>query len=177
METSVARPQNSNKPKLLDQVRAIIRLKHYSIRTEQAYVDWIRRFILFHQKRHPKEMNVEEVRGFLSHLANERNVSSSTQNQALAALLFLYQEVLKQPLAWIDGVDRAKRGARLPTVFTKEEVEAILSRLESRARLMGQLLYGCGLRLMEVCRLRIKDIDFGYLQIVVRNGKGDKDQG
>ena len=164
------------KPKLLDQVRAKIRLKHYSIRTEQAYVDWIRRYILFHSKRHPQEMGKPEVEQFLSHLAVERNVAASTQNQALSAILFLYKEVLEKNIGWLDDVERAKRPARLPVVLTAAEVRAVLAHLEGRHRLMANLLYGAGLRLMECVRLRVKDLDFEYRQITVRDGKGQKDR-
>jgi len=164
------------KPKLLDQVRAKIRLKHYSIRTEQAYVDWIRRYILFHGKRHPQEMGKSEVEQFLSHLAVERNVAASTQNQALSAILFLYKEVLEKDIGWLDGMERAKRPARLPVVLTAAEVRAVLAHLEGRHRLMANLLYGAGLRLMECVRLRVKDLDFEYRQITVRDGKGQKDR-
>jgi len=164
------------KPKLLDQVRAKIRLKHYSIRTEQAYVDWIRRYILFHGKRHPQEMGKPEVEQFLSHLAVERNVAASTQNQALSAILFLYKEVLEKNIGWLDDVERAKRPARLPVVLTAAEVRAVLAHLEGRHRLMANLLYGAGLRLMECVRLRVKDLDFEYRQITVRDGKGQKDR-
>ena len=146
------------KPKLLDPVRAKIRLKHYSIRTEQAYVDWIRRYILFHGKRHPQEMGKPEVEQFLSHLAVERNVAASTQNQALSAILFLYKEVLEKDIGWLDDMERAKRPARLPVVLTAAEVRAVLAHLEGRPRLMANLLYGAGLRLMECVRLRVKDL-------------------
>ncbi|NOZ51372.1 MAG: integron integrase [Chloroflexi bacterium] len=162
--------------KLLDQVRDIIRLKHYSIRTEQAYVDWIKRYILFHNKRHPQGMGAPEIEAFLTHLAVERNVAASTQNQALSALLFLYRDVLKLEIgANIDAV-RAKRPKRLPVVMTKEEVRQVLDQLSGAHRLMAQLLYGSGLRLMECVRLRIKDVDFQQHQIIVRDGKGGKDR-
>ena len=164
------------KPRLLGQVREKIRLKHYSIRTEQAYVDWIKRYILFHGKRHPQEMGKQEVEQFLSHLAVERNVAASTQNQALSAILFLYKEVLEQDIGWLDNVERAKRPARLPVVLTATEVRAVLAHLEGRHRLMANLLYGAGLRLMECVRLRVKDLDFEYRQITVRDGKGQKDR-
>lgn len=153
------------KPKLLAQVREAIRLKHYSLRTEKTYSEWIRRFILFHGKRHPQTMGAEEVRQFLSDLASNRDVAASTQNQAFSALLFLYKEVLKQELPWIDDIQRAKRPAKLPVVFTPAEAQAVLGRMRGAARLMAQLLYGCGLRLNECARLRVKDVDFGYLQI------------
>jgi integron integrase len=164
------------KPKLLDRVREVIRLKHYSLRTEKTYVDWIKRFILFHGKRHPQMMGGDEVREFLSDLATQRNVAASTQNQAFSALLFLYKEVVKQELPWIDDIQRAKRPAKLPVVFTPEEARAVLCKLRGTPRLMAQLLYGCGLRLNECARLRVKDVDFGYLQITIRDAKGGRDR-
>src|SRR5207248_6073649 len=144
---SAAAPQN--KPKLLDQVRDVIRRKHFSIRTEQSYVDWIRRFILFHNKRHPREMAEAEVTQFLTHLARDGRVAASTQNQALSALLFLYKEVLKQEIGWLHGVERAKRPSRLPVVLTPDEVNKIFAQLHGAHRLMAGLLYGSGLRLMD----------------------------
>jgi integron integrase len=165
-----------HKPKLLDQVRHSIRFKHYSLRTEQVYVDWIRRFILFHGRRHPDQMGVEEIREFLTHLATKGRVAASTQNQAFSALLFLYREVLKHDLPWIDDFERAKRPAKLPVVLTVEEVHAVLAKLNGPARLMSNLLYGCGLRLNECIRLRVKDVDFGYLQVTVRDAKGGRDR-
>lgn len=167
------RPDN---PKLLDRVRDAIRLKHYSLRTEQAYTDWIRRFILFHKKRHPSEMAETEVTEFLTHLARHENVAASTQNQALSALLFLYKEVLKQEIGWLERVERAKKPARLPVVLSPGEVRQILSRMSGTTRLMASLLYGSGLRLMECVRLRVKDLDFAYAQITVRDAKGGKDR-
>jgi integron integrase len=164
------------KPKLLERVREAIRLKHYSIRTEQAYTDWIRRFILFHKKRHPTEMAEAEVTAFLTHLARHGRVASSTQNQALSAILFLYKEVLKQEIGWLDQVERAKKPARLPVVLSRQEVMRVLDRMRGTPKLMAGLLYGSGLRLMECVRLRVKDIDFAYAQIVVRDGKGAKDR-
>lgn len=164
------------KPRLLDQVREKIRLKHYSIRTEHAYVDWIKRYILFHGKRHPQEMGKQEVEQFLTHLVVERNVAASTQNQALSAILFLYKEVLEQDIGWLENVERAKRPARLPVVLTATEARAVLAHLEGRHRLMANLLYGAGLRLMECVRLRVKDLDFEYRQITIRDGKGQKDR-
>lgn len=164
------------KPKLLDQVRQKIRIKHYSIRTEQAYVDWIRRYILYHQKRHPQDMGKPEIEQFLTHLAVERNVAASTQNQALSAILFLYKEVLQQDIGWLDGMEHAKRPARLPVVLTATEVRAVLAYLDGRHRLMANLLYGSGLRLMECVRLRVKDLDFEYRQLTVRDGKGQNDR-
>ena len=165
-----------NKPKLLDQVRDVIRRKHFSIRTEQAYVDWIRRFILFHNKRHPAEMTEQELTDFLTHLARDVHVAASTQNQALSALLFLYKEVLRQKIGWLSNVQRAKRPARLPVVLTRDEIHKIFAHLHGMQRLMAGLLYGSGLRLMECVRLRVKDVDFGYLRITVRDGKGAKDR-
>ena len=163
-------------PRLLDQVRERIRVKHYSLRTEQAYIHWIKRFIFFHGKRHPKEMSALEVEAFLSHLATELNVAASTQSQALAALLFLYREVLAIELPWLDNITRAKKPQRLPVVLTSAEVRTILARLDGRNTLMANLLYGAGLRLMEVLRLRVKDLDFEMRQITVRDGKGFKDR-
>src|ERR1700719_1384990 len=138
----------ASSPKLLDRVRWQLRLKHYSIRTEQAYVDWSRRFILFHGKRHPKEMGEAEITAFLTHLAAEKNVAASTQNQAFAALLFLYQQVLDRKLDFIDNVQRVKRPAKIPVVFTPQEAHAVLDQMHSDYRLMAELLYGSGLRLM-----------------------------
>ncbi len=161
---------------LLDQVRASIRARHYSRRTEKAYVGWIRRFILFHGKRHPKEMGGSEVTEYLSHLATERQVSASTQNQALSAILFLYKHVLGIDLPWLDGLVRAKRPTRLPVVLTIREVHGVLDRLDGVHWIMGSLLYGAGLRLLECCRLRIKDVDLERLELVVRDGKGAKDR-
>jgi len=155
-------------PKLLDRVRWHLRVKHYSIRTEQAYIDWIRRF---HGKRHPNEMGEGEIAGFLTHLAVERHVAASTQNQAFAALLFLYQQVLERKLDFIDNVQRVSRPPKLPVVFTRNEARAVLANLKGDYRLMADLLYGSGLRLMECLRLRVKDVDFGYNRITVRDGK------
>ena len=162
--------------KLLDEVRQLTRLRHYSYRTEKTYVSWVRRYILFHRLRHPKEMGAPEVTAFLSHLATDGQVSAATQNQALAALLFLYKDVLGLTLPWLDGIARARRRAQVPAVFTREEVRAILSRLTGTPWLMASLLYGAGLRLSECLRLRVKDIDFGYAEVVVRDGKGGKDR-
>ena len=164
------------KPKLLDQVRQKIRFKHYSIRTEQAYVDWIRRYILYHNKRHPQNMGKQEVEQFLNHLAVERQVAASTQNQALSAILFLYKEILEKDLGWLDDLEHAKRPARLPVVLTASEVRTVLAHLQGRHRLMANLLYGAGLRLMECVRLRVKDLDFEYRQLTVRDGKGQNDR-
>ncbi len=163
-------------PRLLDAVRAAIRVRHYSRRTERAYVGWIRRYVLFHGKRHPASMGAEEVTGFLSSLAIDEKVTASTQNQALAALLFLYRHVLGTDLPWLDELVRAGRPQRLPVVLSRAEVRAVLVALRGTPRLMGVLLYGAGLRLLECCRLRVKDVDFGGHQIVVRSGKGDRDR-
>ena len=161
-------------PTLLEQFRHRIRFKHYSIRTEDAYVQFARRFILFHGKRHPREMGADEIRQFLSRLATEGNVSASTQNQALAAILFLYKEVLGIEPPAVEGVMRAKRPARVPVVLTRGEVASVLSQLSGTYHTMAAPLYGAGLRLMECVRLRAKDVDFGYMQITVRDGKGEK---
>ncbi len=161
---------------LLDRVRNRIRLKHYSIRTEQAYCDWIRRFIIFHGKRHPSGLGAEEVEAFLTSLAVQRRVAASTQNQARSALLFLYKEVLGTELPWLDGVQPAKASARLPVVLTREEVAQMLARLDGVHRLVGALLYGTGLRIMEAMRLRVKDVEFSRREILVRDGKGNKDR-
>jgi len=165
-----------DKPKLLDQVRDALRVRHYSLRTEQAYVYWIREFILFHNKQHPDNLREDAVSRFLSHLATERNVAASTQNQALSGLLFLYEHVLGRPLDLLKNIVRAKRPERLPVVFTRDEVRRILARLDGVEFLMASLLYGSGLRLLECLRLRTKDLDFGYNQITVRDAKGNKDR-
>ena len=163
-------------PRLLDRVREALRLRHRSQKTERAYIGWIRRFIIFNGKRHPSEMGAAEVEGFLSNLAIEGNVAASTQNQALAAILFLYRHVLGTALPWMDGIVRAKRPQRLPTVLTRLEVAALFRELRGRHWLMAMLLYGSGLRLMECIRLRVKDIEFEKREILVRAGKGDKDR-
>lgn len=164
------------KPKLLDQVRQTIRRKHYSIRTEASYIDWIKRYIFFHNKRHPAEMGSREMEQFLNFLAVEKKVAASTQNQALSALVFLYRQVLKQEFDWMENLQRAKRPARVPVVLTANEVKRLLAHLDGQNWLMASLLYGAGLRLMECVRLRVKDIDFDYRQITVRDGKGNKDR-
>ncbi|CAN5205477.1 integron integrase [soil metagenome] len=163
-------------PKLLDRFREEVRLRGMSRSTEESYTRWVRRYVLFHGKRHPREMGREEVRGFLVHLATDRDVAAATQNQALAALLFLYRHVLDQQLEDLGELPAAKRPARLPTVFTREEARAVLGKLKGRQRLMAGLLYGSGLRLMECLRLRVKDVDFDQHQLVVRDGKGAKDR-
>ena len=161
---------------LLERVRERIRLKHYSIRTEQAYCDWIRRFVLFHGKRHPSGLGAPEVEAFLTFLAVEGRVAASTQNQAKSALLFLYREVLGVELPWLDNVERAKAPSRVPVVLTREEARRIVARLDGVHALIGLLLYGTGLRIMEAMRLRVKDVDFGRREILVRDGKGAKDR-
>ena len=169
-------PPAPTPPKLLDQVRNKIRVKHYSIRTETQYLQWIKRFILFHGKRHPKDMGATEVESFLSHLVTVGNASASTQNQALSALLFLYREVLAIELPWLDNVVHAKKPKRLPSVLNREEVKLVLERMDGIYGLMARLLYGTGMRLMECCRLRVQDIDFGQHEILIRDGKGAKDR-
>ncbi len=162
--------------KLLDQMRESIRTLHYSIRTEDAYLLWARKFILFHGKRHPLEMGEREVVEFLTHLAVDANVAASTQNQALSALLFLYKVVLDRPLGDLGGAARAKKPERLPVVLTRDEVRSILAQLDGGRWVMASLLYGSGLRLMECVRLRVKDVDFGQRHVIVRDGKGQKDR-
>ena len=169
-------PSLGKPKKLLDQVCDVMRLKHYSLRTERTYCDWIERFIRFHELRHPRDMGEVEVSAFLTHLARDGKVAASTQNQALSALLFLYKEVLKQEIGWLENVERAKKPTRLPVVLTRDEVHKIFAHLHGTARLMAGLLYGSGLRLMECVRLRVKDIDFGYARITVRDTKGNKDR-
>lgn len=163
-------------PKLLEQVRNVMRTRHYSLRTEQTYINWIKRYIIFNSKRHPAELGAPEVTAFLSDLAVNRKVAASTQNQALAAILFLYRQVLAQELPWLEDVARAKRPTRVPLVFTREEVSAVLLQLRHTSWLMASLLYGSGLRLRECLTLRVKDLDFNYRQIVVRQAKGAKDR-
>lgn len=163
-------------PKLLDQVRDKIRLKHYSIRTEQAYTDWIKRFILHFGKKHPRDMGAAEVEQFLTHLAVNGRVSASTQNQAKCALLFLYKEVLAIDLPWLDNVEQAKTPKRLPVVLNRDEIQAVLSRLTGTHWLIASLLYGTGMRIMECLRLRVQDIDVKRNEILIRDGKGFKDR-
>jgi len=167
---------SSPKPRLLEVLRDVLRRRHYSYRTEESYVHWVRRFIFFHGKRHPRDLGQEEVTDFLNHLARDRDVAAATQNQALAALLFLYKEVLGQSLPWLDGIERAKRPARLPSVLSAGEAQALLASLQGARWLMASLLYGSGLRLRECLKLRVKDVDFEYRQITVRDGKGGKDR-
>ena len=163
-------------PRLLDEVRRVLRVKHYSLRTEVVYVGWIRRFILANDKRHPRDMGSDEVEAFLSLLAVQGKVAASTQNQALSALLFLYRCVLGVELPWLEGVTRAKRSQRVPTVLSLEEITRVLTRMDGRPWLLASLLYGTGMRLMEALRLRIKDVDFDRNEITVRQGKGAKDR-
>ena len=166
----------SGGPRLLDRVRAEIRSRHYSLRTEQSYLQWVRRYLRFHRLKHPREMGEDEVRAFLSSLAVDRQVSASTQNQALAALMFLYRDVLDQPVGWLDNIVRAKRPRHLPVVLSQKEVAAILDRLRDVGWLAVSLLYGSGLRLNECLSLRVKDLDMDRAEIVVRHGKGGKDR-
>ena len=163
-------------PRLLDQVREVARLRHFSLSTEKSYVHYIRDLILFHNKRHPKDMGAPEIRAYLSHLAIQRNVAASTQTVALSALLFLYRQVLDIELPYIEDIERARRPQRLPVVFTRSEVKRILANLDGIQHLIVSLLYGAGMRLMEGLRLRVKDLDFEYHQITVRDGKGHKDR-
>jgi integron integrase len=163
-------------PRLLDEVRRRLRLKHYSLRTEQAYVGWIRRFILANGKRHPREMGAAEVEHFLSDLAVRGGVAASTQNQALSAVLFLYREVLGSKLPWLENVVRARRPRRVPVVLSQDEARRLLAAMDGRPWLLASLLYGTGMRLMEGLRLRVKDLDFARNEITVRGGKGDKDR-
>ena len=169
-------PGQHQQPRLLDRVRIAIRTRHYSLRTEEAYVAWIRRFIFFHNKRHPAEMGEPEINAFLSGLAVKDRVSASTQNQALCALLFLYRHVLEKPFPQLENLIRAKRPTRLPTVMTRAEVRALLHRLSGEERIVATLLYGAGMRLLECLRLRVKDIEFGLNRILVRDAKGHKDR-
>lgn len=162
--------------RLLDEVRSVCRLRHLSLRTEESYTNWIRRYILFHNKRHPSEMGADEIRAFLADLAVNRQVTASTQTVALSALLLLYRDVLKQELPRIEMIERARPSRRLPTVFSREEVCAILAQLDGTHHLIASLLYGSGLRLTEALRLRVKDVDFARRQITVREGKGNKDR-
>jgi len=166
----------AERDRLIPAARRVMRTKHFSRLTEEAYVRWIARYVRFHGERHPRTLGEREMREFLSHLAVDQNVAASTQSQALAALLFLYVEVLRDPVPWIADVIRARRPQRLPVVLTREEVRAVLVKMRGSSRLVAMLLYGSGLRLMEALRLRVKDIDFGMNQIMVRGGKGDRDR-
>lgn len=169
-------PNGLMAPRLLDVVREKLRIRHYSLRTEQQYMHWVRRFLRFHHHRHPREMGAAEVTAYLTHLAVEGGVSASTQNQALSALLFLYRQVLDVSLPWLDEVVRAKQPKRLPVVLTRREVSELLAQANGLYALQLQLLYGTGMRLMECMRLRVKDIDFERLEVLVRDGKGAKDR-
>lgn len=173
---SLSLQASTAKPKLLHQVRATLRTRHLSLRTEQAYVQWIRRFIFFHNKRHPAEMGELEIRQFISDLAVNAKISASTQTVALSALLFLYRDVLKKELPYVSHIERAQQRKKLPVVFTRDEVRAVLKGMVGTNQLIASLLYGSGMRLMECLRLRVKDIDLSYNQIVVRDGKGEKDR-
>jgi integron integrase len=166
----------SEPPRLLDRIRMAVRTRHYSIRTEEAYVAWAKRYILFHNKKHPSAMGAEEVNAFLSHLAVSQRVSASTQAQALCALIFLYRHVLEDPLPWLDEIVRARRRRRLPVVLARGEVRRLLGAMSGTPRLIASILYGGGLRVLEALRLRVKDVDFAANLIVVRQGKGDKDR-
>jgi integron integrase len=163
-------------PRLLDRVRTAIRVRHYSPRTEEAYVQWIKRYVFFHRLRHPMEMGAEDVSAFIAHLAQVELLSASTQNQALNALAFLYRAVLEQDATWLEGVVRAKGPARFPVVLTHEEVRKVLSQIDGVPHLVCRLLYGSGLRLLECLRLRVKDVDFGRNEILVHDGKGNRDR-
>ena len=174
--TQLPQAETQQKPRLLAQVREAMRARHYSKRTEGTYIAWIRRFILFHHKRHPTELAEAEVNQFLTHLAIEERVSASTQNQALSALLLLYRHVIGRPLGELGNVIRARKSKRLPVVLTREEVSAVLNNLAGEQRLIAVLMYGTGMRLTECLRLRVKDIDFGSGEITIREGKGDKDR-
>ena len=164
------------RPKLLDQARDAIRVRHYSIRTEETYIQWIKRYIFFHHKKHPREIGEAEITAFLTHLAAVKHVAASTQNQAMAAILFLYKEVLGMKLDWLADVVRAKRPQRLPVVLTAREVRKILQLIPATNGLIARLMYGTGMRLMEALRLRVKDLNIEYRQIVIRDGKGGKDR-
>lgn len=164
------------KSKLLDEIAEKMTVLHYSVRTKQAYIKWIKDFIIYNNKTHPIDLSAENVRNYLNYLANQRHVSAPTQNQALQSILFLYRQIVKKDIGWIKNVDRAKQTKHLPVVFTKGEIESILNNLTGIYRLIAELLYGSGLRLSEGLSLRLLDIDIGYKQLVIRNGKGAKDR-
>ena len=166
----------SRKPKLLDLVKDNLRVRHYSRKTEESYVSWIKRFIFFNSKKNPNEMGKEEIQKFLNYLAVEKQVSSSTQNQALQAILYLYKNIIKKEIGWLEEIIKAHRSKRLPVVFTKSEVREIFINLSGVPKIICSLLYGSGLRLGEALELRVKDINFEYRQIIVREAKGDKDR-
>jgi integron integrase len=163
-------------PRLIDQVRERVRYLHYSLRTEEAYVYWTKAYVHFHNLKHPRDLGVKEVEAFLSHLANEKRVSSSTHKQALSALLFLYDKVLGMSMPWFNEIGRPKSSVRLPVVLSPAEVGQVLAALDAQYTLIGQLLYGTGLRLLEGLRMRVKDVDFDHKTIIVREGKGRKDR-
>jgi integron integrase len=169
-------PPSPKAKKLLEQVSDAIRIKHYSQRTEQTYIDWIRRYILFHNKRHPKDMGVPEIQAFITHLATQRHLSASSQNQALSAILFLYRHVLNKEIDFPSDVIRAEKSKTLPTVLTQQEAMTVINKMTGLPQLMTKILYGSGLRLMECLRLRVKDIDFGNHTLIVRDGKGENDR-
>jgi len=168
--------KESGKPKLLEQVKNHLRSMHYSRRTEESYVNWIKRYIIFHNKTHPEKLGKDEIRTFLNHLAVDRNVSASTQNQALQGILFLYKEIIHKDVGWVDDIKRPTKPKHIPVVFTKAEAHSIIQNMLGLPKLVTGLLYGSGLRLSEALRLRVKDIDFEYQQIVVRDGKGEQDR-
>lgn len=165
-----------NQPRLLDQVRDVLRREHYSVSTEKNYIQWIKRFIYFNNKRHPSELGASEIEAWLSYLARDKHVSPSTQNQALNAILFLYKKVLKMELPWMENIVRAKSRRHLPVVFNRDEVRALLAQFDGTKWVIYSLIYGCGMRIMECLRLRVKDIDFYYKEITIRDGKGNKDR-
>ena len=172
-------PQPTSSPqgkKLLEQVSDAIRIKHYSSRTEKTYIDWIKRYILFHDKRHPKDMGADEIQAFIAHLATQKQLAASTQNQALSAVIFLYRYVLKIDITLPSDIIRAQKSETLPIVLTHQEAMSVINKMTGVSQLMTKILYGSGLRLMECLRLRVKDIDFGNHQIIVRDGKGEKDR-
>lgn len=173
---SINRAKQINKPKLLEQVRIAMRTAHYSRKTEESYTNWIKQFIIFHNKTHPEKLGAEAIKEFLNYLAVKRQVSASTQNQALSAILYLYKNILRKDIKWLEGVIRANKSKRLPVVFTKNEIRDIFNYLHGTPKLVCSLLYGSGLRLGEALRLRIKDINFDYKQIIVRDSKGEKDR-
>lgn len=177
-QVNMENPQTAPQPgkKLLDQVSDALRVKHYSFRTEKTYIEWIRRFILFHNKRHPKEMGADEIQAFITYLATERTVSASTQNQALSAVMFLYRHVLKKEVDIPANVFRAQKSKTLPVVLTQQEARAVINGMSGIPQLMTKILYGSGIRLAECLRLRVKDIDFGNRQIMIRDGKGEDDR-
>ena len=172
----MTKPANPDPRTLLGQLRSQIRVRHYSLRTEETCVHWTRRYLRFHGHRHPRELGPEEMKAFLSALADGRGVAASTQNQALSALLFLYKEVLGMELPWLDGIKKAKRPRRLPVVLTREEARALLARMDGTHALMARLLHGTGMRLTECLQLRVKDVELTRREVVIREGKGGRDR-